>query len=52
MNELYCWICNLSIYSFTLLYLLHISKSIFLLAMPQLGLYHKTEEYSDQGCSL
>ena len=52
MNELYRWICNLSIYSFTLWYILHFSKSMFLLAMPQPGLYHKTKEYSDQGCSL
>ena len=52
MNDLDCWICNLNIYSFTLLYLLRFSKSLHLIAMPQLGLYHKTEEYSDQGCSL
>ena len=52
MNELYCWICNLRIYSFILWYILHFSKWMFPLAITQLGLYHKTEEYSDQGCSL
>ena len=52
MNELYRWICNLNIYPFTLWYILHFSKSMFLLAIPQPGLYHKTKEYSDEGCSL
>ena len=52
MNELYRWSCNLNIYPFTLWYILHFSKSMFLLAMPQPGLYHKTKEYSDEGCSL
>ena len=52
MNEIYCWICNLSLYPFILWYVLHFSKLMFLLAMPQLGLYHKSEKYSDKGYSL
>ena len=52
MNEIYCWICNLSLYPFILWYVLHFSKLMFLLAMPQLDLYHKSEKYSDKGYSL
>ena len=35
MNELYCWTRNLSIYSFTLMYIFHFSNWMFVVAMPQ-----------------
>ena len=41
MNELYCWICDISIYSFILWYILHFSNWMFLAAMPQPGLSTK-----------
>ena len=50
MNELYCWIFNLNLYSLNLWYVLTFSKSVLLLAMPLPDFNPKTEEHTNQDC--
>lgn len=50
MNELYCWIFNLNLYSLNLWYVLTFSKSVLLLAMPLPDIYYKTEDHINQNC--